>query len=100
MHNALSNYLRPFVQSIGTQVTTVQQNPMGRGTKIALGVGAASIVVLGLLNLTAKRKCEGRLASLQQTYGTADPEKLRALVEADGGTMPDCGGFPLFREGI
>jgi hypothetical protein len=98
--NSLASYFRPFVQSLGSHENDVQRNPMGRGTKIALGVGAASIVAVLLLNERSKSKCRERLAHLQGTYGTDDPEKLRLLVEASGGTMPDCGAFPLFREGI
>lgn len=96
MRNALAQHLRPFLHTdLGAQ-----DNPMGTGTKWAIGLTAGALVTVGLLNWRSKSKCQARLESLQQTFGTTDPIALRAAVEAMGGKMPDCSGFPLFREGI
>ena len=96
MRHALAAHLRPLLHDSETPTP----NPMSNGTKWSIGITAGVAVTVGLLNWRSKTKCTERLASLQKTFGTTDPVALKQAVEALGGTMPDCSGFPLFREGI
>jgi hypothetical protein len=63
-------------------------------------VTLAALGTLGIAHAASKAKCRARQRSLQQTFGTTDEAKLRALAKQLGGSYPDCSGVTLFSEGV